>query len=268
MYEDYYGLTTKPFSKQIATGDLFHPENFQACEQRMDFLKQHGGIGVLWGPAGAGKSVALRWMNHRTNDNLYRFCYLPYPPASVAELYRGLATCLDIQPCYRRMDTYERIQNHILELASQKKITPIIALDECQMYSNDVLKAVRLFLNFEFDSRDYVILILCGQTDFRKRLRFSVYEPLVQRITTQHHFTGLEPDEVESYLSHRLGVAGVSAPLFEPQAVEFLYQVTGGVFRKIDLLATQSLDIGARNKQKTIDQPIVEEALEQNFWAS
>jgi len=267
MYKEYFGFKSQPFGKDISTADLFHYEGFERYESSMDLLKKHGGIGVLWGGAGSGKSAALRWLASQLNENLYRFCYLPYPPNTITELYRSIAVALDIQPVYRRMDIYRQIQEQIAVMVQDKKITPVIALDECQMYSHQVLEAVRLFLNFEFDSRDYVILLLCGQTEFRKRLRYAVYEPLVQRVTTQHQFTGLTAGEIEPYLTHRLAVAGVAHPLFEPAAVEFIYQVTKGIFRKIDLLCVQSLQRAAEEKLKTVDQPTVEQALKQNFWA-
>jgi type II secretory pathway predicted ATPase ExeA len=267
MYKEYFGFKNQPFCKDISTEDLFHYEGFGRYESSMDLLKKHGGIGVLWGGAGSGKSAALRWLDSQLNENLYRFCYLPYPPNSTTELYRSIAVALDLQPAYRRMDIYRQIQEHIAQMVQDRKITPVIALDECQMYSHQVLEAVRLFLNFEFDSRDYVILLLCGQTEFRKRLRYAVYEPLVQRVTTQHQFTGLTAGEIKPYLTHRLAVAGVAHPLFEPAAAEFIYQVTKGVFRKIDLLCVQSLQRAAEEKMKTVDQPTVEQALKQNFWA-
>lgn len=267
MYKEYFGFKNQPFSKEISHDDLFHYEGFSRYENSMDLLKKHGGIGVLWGASGSGKSAALRWLNSQLNDNLYRFCYLPYPPNTTAELYRSIAVALDLQPHYRQMDIYRQIQEHIAGMVQDKKITPVIALDECQMYPHQVLQAVRLFLNFEFDSRDYVILLLCGQTEFRKRLRYAVYEPLVQRVTTQHQFAGLTAEEIESYLTHRLAVAGVQHPLFEPPAAEFIYQVTKGIFRKIDLLCVQSLQLAAEAKQKTVDQPTVDQALQQNFWA-
>ena len=37
--------------------------------------------------------------------------------------------------------------------------------------------------------------------------------------------------------------------------------------RKIDLLCVQSLQMAAEEKMKTVDQPIGEQALKQNFWA-
>ena len=267
MHKEYFGFTHYPFGKDISSGQFLYYRGFKEYRERMEFLKKHGGIGVIWGPSGSGKSAGLRSLRDSLNKNRYRFYYMAEPPLSLAEFYRGIAQAMDLQPAYRRMDIYHQIRDHILELSTDKKITPIIALDECQMYPHTVLESVRLFLNFEIDSRDRAILILCGQPEFKKRLRYAVYESLTQRITVQYQFNGLKSEEVDKYLQHRLDIAGVKHQLFEPGAVQFIYQVTKGMLRKIDTLAVKSLVLAAGLKKESIDKIIVETVLQENFWA-
>lgn len=267
MYKEYYGFTHIPFQKNIPTDELMIHKNLREFQKRIKFLLKHYGIGVIWGAPGSGKSVGLRWLRDSLSRNSYRFYYLPDPPTSPTDLYRQMLFVMDLEPVFRRMDMLHRIQEHILNLSVDKKITPVIALDECQMYSHTVLESVRLFLNFEIDSRHHLILILSGQTEFNKRLRYSVYEPLTQRITIQHQFGGLTAQETESYILHRLSQAGVKHQLFEPEAIQFIYQVTKGTMRKIDTLALQSLLIAAGKKHKSVDQADVENAVKENLWA-
>lgn len=267
MYKEYYGFTHIPFQKNIPTDELMVHQNLKEYQKRMQFLLKHYGIGVLWGAPGSGKSVGLRWLRDSLSRNRYRFYYLPDPPTSPTDLYRQMLLVMELEPVFRRVDMLHRIQEHILNLSVDKKITPVIALDECQMYSHTVLESVRLFLNFDIDSRHHLILILSGQTEFYKRLRYSVYEPLNQRITIQHQFEGLNPEETGGYLRHRISQAGVKHQLFEPQAIQFICQVTKGTMRKIDTLALQALLLGAGKKQKTVDQATVEIAVKENLWA-
>jgi hypothetical protein len=44
---------------------------------------------------------------------------------------------------------------------------------------------------------------------------------------------GLTREEVPAYLSHRLQLAGCSLPLFEPAAIEALFQATQGLPRPL-----------------------------------
>jgi type II secretory pathway predicted ATPase ExeA len=267
MYKEYYGFTHLPFQKDIPTDELMVHKNLQEYQKRIKFLLKHYGIWVICGTPGSGKSVGLRWLRDSLSRNRYRFYYLPDPPSSPTDLYRQMILVMDLEPAFRRIDMLHRIQEHILNLSVDKKITPVIALDECQMYSHSVLESVRLFLNFDVDSRHHLILLLSGQTEFHKRLRYAVYEPLTQRITIQHQFEGLNQEESETYLHHRLSQAGVKHQLFEPEAIQFIYQVTKGTMRKIDILAIQSLLLAAGKKQKTVNQGTVEIAVKENLWS-
>lgn len=267
MYKEYFGFTHYPFGKDISSEQFLHYMGFLEYEKRMEFLLTHGGIGVIWGPAGSGKTAGLRSLRDSLNKNRYHFYYLPEPPLSMAEFYRAVASSMDIEPRYRRIDIYYQIRDHILLLSNEKKITPIIVLDECHMYPHTVLESVRLFLNFEVDFRNHAILILCGQPEIRKRLQYAVYESLAQRITIQYEFCGLDPSEVETYLVHRLDIAGVKQQLFEPSAIQFIYQVTKGILRKIDTLALKSLVLAGGLKKKSVDQSTVETVLKETFWA-
>ena len=266
MYKEYFGFSTYPFNKDINASQLFLYKNFIEFQKRMEFLQKHMGISVIFGQSGCGKSAALRWLTDSLNKNRFRFFYMSQPPASLSEFYRYLAAAMNLQPAFNRVDNFNLIHAFINDLVTQKKIIPIIALDECQLYSHTLIESLRLFLNFDIDSKHKIILIMAAQPELKKRLKYAVYEPFTQRVTVQFNFTGIEQDELEKYLMHRLDIAGVKHQLFEPDAINFIYQVTKGILRKIDSLAIQSLMVAAGLKKKSIDQSIVESVIPENLW--
>lgn len=266
MHKEFFGFSAYPFTKEIDTSDFFMYRNFIELRKRMEFLQKHLGVAVLFGPSGCGKSAALRWFSDSVNKNRYRFFYLNHPPNSLSEFYRQIVAAMHLQPSFHKMDNLNSIHAFINELAAQKKIIPVIALDECQMYHHTIIDSIRLFLNFDIDSRHRIILIMAAQPEFRNRLKYAVYEPLTQRITVQINCTGLESDEVEPYLLHRLAVAGVKHQLFEQDAVNFIFQTTKGVLRKIDALASQSLFVAAAQKKNSVGQAVIESVIAENLW--
>lgn len=266
MYKEYYGFSHIPFDKEISTSQILLHNNFREFKSRMTFLKKHGGIAVLWGTSGSGKSVGLRWLRDSLNKNRFHFYYISHPPNSSSEFFRQLADSMGLIPVFRQSQLFNQIQNYILELSQEKKIIPIIALDEAQLFSHSVLESIRLFLNFDIDSKQNVILILSGQPELKRRLKFAVYEPLIQRVTVHHHFAGVTHDEVEKYIAHRLDIAGVKHQLFEPDAIQFIFQITKGILRKIDQIALTSLAFAASQKKKSIDTSIVQQSLKEVFW--
>jgi general secretion pathway protein A len=89
----------------------------------------------------------------------------------------------------------------------------------------------------------------------------AVYEALSQRIVVRYHFAGLTRDELTSYLAHRLRLAGTELPLFEPAAIEAIFQATGGLPRKVNLLAHHALMAAALPRAKAVTAEHVQAAL-------
>ena len=63
------------------------------------------------------------------------------------------------------------------------------------------------------------------------------------------------------YLTHRLRLAGCELPLFEPCAVEALFQSTRGLPRLINRIAHYALSAAALNNARTITAEHLEHAV-------
>jgi type II secretory pathway predicted ATPase ExeA len=89
----------------------------------------------------------------------------------------------------------------------------------------------------------------------------AVHEALAQRIVVRFHLPVLSRDEVPAYLSHHLRDAGTEIALFEPAAHEALFQATGGLPRKLNLLAHHALLAAALARAMTVSAGHVQAAL-------
>jgi type II secretory pathway predicted ATPase ExeA len=63
------------------------------------------------------------------------------------------------------------------------------------------------------------------------------------------------------YLSHLLRLAGTELPLFEPAALEAIFQAANGLPRKVNLLAHHALTAAALGKAKAVTAEHVQAAL-------
>jgi type II secretory pathway predicted ATPase ExeA len=111
------------------------------------------------------------------------------------------------------------------------------------------------------DSENRLCLLFVGLTELRRRLQMSVHESLDQRIVMRYHLSGLTREELPEYLTHRLRQAGCELPVFEPAAIEALFQATQALPRKVNRLAHYSLTAAAIAKQKTVNVEHVQAAL-------
>ena len=140
---------------------------------------------------------------------------------------------------------------------------PVIVVDEAQHLRTEVLEDLRLLTNYAMDAERRLCLALVGLTELRRRLTMSVHESLSQRIVVRYHLGGLAREELPAYLTHRLQLAGCELPLFEPAAIEMLFQATQGLPRKINRTAHYALSAAALAKVRQISAEHVQTALEE-----
>ena len=257
MYRTFYSLSAVPFRKDIDGKQLLSSETFTEGLARLEYLKSTRGIGVVVGEAGAGKTSLLRRFTESLNPSLFRAVYFPLSTVTVADFYRGLTLGLGEEPKFRKVDMFGQIQQAILNLYHNQKITPVLILDEMQMASNQFLNDISLLFNFAMDSQNPFTLILVGLPHLMERLKLSHNQPLAQRVVMRYAMKPLTKEEVRQYMDHHLKLAGANHDIFMPQAVEAIASRSRGFPRLINNLATSCLLFGCARKLKTIDEEVV-----------
>ena len=126
-----------------------------------------------------------------------------------------------------------------------------------------MLEDLRRLTNYETDSDNRLCLLLVGLTELRRRLSMALHESLAQRIVVWHHLSGLTREEVPEYLSHRLRLAGWELPLFEPAAVEALFQASQDMPRKVNRLAHYAQTNAAFEQARQVSAEHVQTAREE-----
>ena len=263
MYKAYFGMQKDPFSKDIPPKELFQSSQFQEFCTRMDYLVKKRGIGLLTGEVGSGKTTALRSVCHTLNPGLYKPLYIANTTGTVLDLYKSLAELLGLIGPSSKAKLYLQIHHEIVRLVENKKISPILIVDEAHLLRIETLDELRLLTNYHMDSQNHLALILVGQSELRRKLRLNINEPLNQRIIMRYHLSGLDRKEFASYLIHCLHRAGVTHPLFSEPAMEAIYQSSKGVLRKANLIAHYSLMACAGKKTQIVDADHVREAIEE-----
>lgn len=261
MYLQHFGLTDFPFDKQIPADELYVSTAMQELSVRLDHLIELSGIGLLTGDPGSGKSCAARCMAARLHHGLYKVLYVPLSTGNPMDLYKSIAWELGLPVERSRAALYRQIRTEVTRLLSEARLRPVLILDEAQGLRSDVLEEMRLLTNYAMDSQNRLCLLFCGQSELRRRISMAVHEALNQRITVRFHLSALTRDECGPYLTHLLKRCGTELPLFEPAAVEAIFQATQGLPRKINLLAHHTLIAAAVQKQKAASIDHVQAAL-------
>jgi general secretion pathway protein A len=253
----WFGLKRYPFDKEIRVADLVDTEPLRECAARLDYMRRRGGIMLLTGDPGVGKTVALRRFVDSLNENLFRAIYTPLTTLKGADLLRHINDKLGLTNRAAKGTIYRQIQEEILDSREQRGRTVLLIVDESHLLQVGALQELRLLTNFKMDSFDPFILILAGQSDLRRTMDFAVMEPFAQRLAMRYHMSGLSRQETAEYIGHQLKLAGSHGPVFGDDAVAAIHEATYGIPRKIGALAEQAMTYAMFADKRTVDADMV-----------
>lgn len=253
-------MTYNPFSKPSG-GFCFESQDYKEAIARLKFLTANKGIGLFTGAPGHGKTFVLRSYLSSLNPSLYKVFYTPLSTITAMDFYRGLSLGLDIMPASRKVDLFRQIQERIISLDKEKRVTPFIVLDECQYLNTAILNDLKIIFNFDMDSANHAVVILTGLPLLNNILVKQVHESIAQRIVINYMFTGLTESEANAYVIQGLRACGASDKVFQPAALASLYAASGGSIRKLNALITNALIAGAQKKLDSIGTDAIMDSL-------
>ena len=243
MIETYFGMKCNPFKKGFEQKNKFEFTDFKEMQARLEYLLKTKGIGLFTGSSGFGKTYSIKHFVDNLNVGLYKPVYLTLSTITVMDFYRSLCVGLGINPKYRKIDMFKQIQDTIKTYVKDRKITPIIIIDEAQYLRTDIINDLKMLFNFEIDSKDYAVLILIGQPGLNDMLSRNTHEALKQRIVVNYTFIGLDTKDVEEYIKDRLRLAGMNENMFEEGAIKAIASNCNGSTRKLNSIIQTCLMI-------------------------
>ena len=253
----WFGLKRFPFDKNIKPSDALDTEPLKECMARLEYIKRRGGILLLTGDPGVGKTLVLRRYVQSLNENLFKTYYTPLSTLSRSDILYHLNRMLGLPHRLSKSAVYSQIQKTLLESKEQLGKTVLLIIDEAHLLQTGPLEELRLLTNFKMDSYDPFILVLSGQSDLRRVMEFAVMEPFNQRIAIRYHMPGLSPDQSKLYVTHHLKLAGAKEPVLDEKALDAVHEISFGIPRKIGAVTEQALTYAMFDQKRTVTPEIV-----------
>ncbi len=265
MYKTYFGFTEKPFTIAPNPQYLFmSPRHQEALAHMLYAMQGEGGIMVLTGEVGTGKTTLCRHMLAEVPENT-DVAYIINPRQSATEMLASLCDELHVECSDTRSikALTDALNQHLLDNHAKGKHTVLI-IDEAQQLDITVLEQLRLLTNLETNDKKLLQIMLLGQPELADVLKRKDLRQFAQRITARYHLTPLTQDEVADYVAHRLQIAGCDKQtLFPKPVLQLLYDYSGGVPRLINLLADRALLGAYASEQKQVSKAILQQAKEE-----
>lgn len=271
MYAPYFGLNKEPFSIAPDPRFLFMSEQHrEALAHLLYGLGGGGGFVLLTGEIGAGKTTVCRCFLEQVPATC-AVAYVFNPKLTAIELLQtvchefGIDAAADSSSLKAHVDALNRF---LLESHAQGR-QAVLVIDEAQALSADVLEQLRLLTNLETTERKLLQIVLIGQPELREMLARPELEQLAQRVIARYHLGPLNLHETQQYIRHRLAVAGPNAALpFDKPALARIHRLSGGVPRRINLLADRALLGAYAQSQPRADRRTVDQAAREVFSAA
>ena len=241
MYEQYYGLSEKPFSLTPDTEFFYQSFTHQeALNVLLVAIKAGDGFIKLTGEVGTGKTMLCRKLLDAL-DRQYNTVYIPNPYMSCNALLNAVLAEMGIEQKLDGENYLACINEYLIDSARQGKVTVII-LDEAQSLPEESLEAIRLLSNLETEKKKLVQIVLFGQPELDTMLAKSSIRQLQQRIMHAYQLKPLNQSSIRSYIQHRVRSAGYIGPeLFDQGARKFLFKISQGVPRVINVLCNKAM---------------------------
>ena len=266
MFNDFYGLTGKPFQLTPDPAFYFRSVTHRKALSYLGYgLAQGEGFIVITGEVGAGKSTLVAHLMGTVDPQRLTAAQIVTSRLDDAEVIHVVAQSFGLEVAgHDKASALGAIEGFLHEQARSGKRCLLI-VDESQNLSVSALEELRMLSNFQLGSHPLLQTLLLGQPEFRATLQGSPdLEQLRQRVIAAHLLEPMEKSEVEPYVAHRLRRVGWDGnPAFDQRVFSELYEASHGIPRRINQIANRLLLLGAVEERTRIDSAMLKSVLDE-----
>ncbi len=265
MYTTFYNFTSRPFQLSPNHRFFFGSKGHRRAMAYLTYgLHQREGLIVVTGDVGTGKTTLVDYLAEQLSAGPFvagRVSAGQIEPANVLPL---IGKAFQLPVADREQAELQKDIEAFLITRQKSRQRPLLVIDEAQNWPLPALEELRMLANLQHGGKALLQIVLVGQPQFRDALTGEDYEQLRQRVVASHHLENLDDTEIGPYIEHRLKQAGWRGdPTFDSDACALIYEHSHGVPRRINLVCSRLLVLGALEERHVIDAEAVEEVLDE-----
>jgi len=259
-YLAHFGLKSSPFTKEISDDELWLPPSKQeVLADLVEALRERTSV-LLTGEPGVGKTCVLRALRRKLPQGTFRLTYCHNATLGRRDFYRQLCLALGLSPSATAAALFFGVSSHVEDLG-RERIHPVFLLDEAQLLHQDTLDHLHILLNYEWDSKALLSLVLVGLPELADRMTLRRNRCLYSRIQYRLTIDPIVPDDTADYIAYRLTGSGCKREVFTSDAIAMIHETALGSLRDIDRVATAALRASARRKRKLVERDVVDHVI-------
>ena len=242
MYKTFFGLQDFPF--QVSPDPRFlctTPQTREVFACLQYSISERKGFVVMTGEVGTGKTTLLKSVLSRFPAHQVSTAFVFNPKLDTLDFLEFVLTDFGIPPKERTKSGMLLQLTRWLIQRYRERATCVIAVDEAQTLSQELLEEIRLLTNLETNSEKILQIVLSGQPELEDILRLPNLRQLRQRIAFWCHTQPLTSAETRTYISERIRIAGGKDQFFSSEAVELIYENSKGIPRVVNQICEHSM---------------------------
>lgn len=255
MYDQYYGLSGRPFQLTPDPHFYFESATHRKALSYLGYgLAQGEGFIVITGDIGAGKTTLVGHVMGTVDPARLTAAKIVSTQVGGDDILRLAAQSFGLSAeGQTKAQLLQKIEAFLHAQARAGKRSLLI-VDEAQNLAVSAIEELRMLSNFQLGGQALLQIFLLGQPEFRDLLKSPELEQLRQRVIATHHLEPMLESEIEPYVLHRLRLVGWEGnPQFTADAFAALYAATDGVPRRVNVIASRLLLLGAMDQLAVID---------------
>jgi general secretion pathway protein A len=237
------GFRCAPFRITPDTSFFFPHSQYLAALSHLRYGVMSGGITLLTGEVGLGKTLLCRCFMRQMSDQNVRTAYVFNPNQSYASLLTALFRDLTgvTPPVQDEGALHALLYQTLMELAKNRTRVALI-VDEAHALSPTLLEGLRLLSNLETEERKLISLLLFGQNEMEDTLALPTMRALKQRIAVWHRLRPFGWLETSEYVLHRINSARIDSSFrFSRLALLAIRHYSKGVPRRINQICDRAV---------------------------
>ena len=264
--KNFFGFFKMPFTNTIDVNELYKSASFEEAFSRLSFALEIEKISVLTGDSGSGKSCVLRHFVNSLDPKSYKTIYIPVDnDTKISDIAKQSLNELQIPIPHYSKTAIRIFREFIIDFNTNKGIKPVLIIDEVQELDPKVLIALKTFLNFHIDSKNYLFVILSGQKSFLQHLDIFTLESLKKRIRVHYIMQPLTLTETSEYIFHQMKKCGLERNIFPDDVVAKIYNSTKGNIAIVNNLCFNCIIVAASKSKDIIDHGICQNVISQSI---
>lgn len=243
MYEEYYGLTGKPFQLNPDPSFYFASKQHRRASAYLKYgLQRNEGFIVITGDVGAGKTTIVRGLLASLEEGNVLAANLVTTQLDADDTLRMVGAGFGVRvKDVSKADLLMSLEAFFVNQVSEGKRCLLI-VDEAQNLTPRAVEELRMLSNFQFGQQALLQTFLVGQPEFRNILRSPSMQQLRQRVTATCHLGPMDLDETQGYIEHRLHCVGANGrPTFDAAAYKAIFDTSNGIPRRINQICDRLL---------------------------